>query len=222
MILFLFTSAYLLIVLYYSAYTLRYLDEVKQRINIYKRNKDYWKKVYTREIFAISSILILNIIQDNLKIFNYGTSILKILFDIFEIFFIYETWFYLFHRNEHKIEKIKGITNHDVHHEFKYPLPMDYIYSDTFDFIFGLIGIFLPVFLSYMNIYKLSYYSFLISCIIRTLNEIEVHNHHNINNKYSMFYILQKPRHHIRHHIYKKGNYGSTFGIYDKIFNTEY
>ncbi len=144
--------------------------------------------------------------------FNYNFNLFEIICHLFILLFVNDTWFYWFHRIQHRsntyLNKI-----HKIHHKVVKSLPMDYIYTHPIELMIAFIGVLIP--LLFM---KINYSSFVLAIIIRQLHEIEIHSSEKNS---SMFYVLNSPeKHDIHHKPGNKGNYASMFPIWDFIMNT--
>jgi len=185
---------------------------------------DIYQKLFTY-IRNLIIIIILNTISlyyfrnlflnesQNVSLFN---TIKTIIFDVGLVLLIDDFFFYCFHRLMHQ-NKWLYINFHLKHHSAKAPLPIDILYVSIPELFTILFSSFLAI--SFRGGILLS--SFIIFTIIKQLHEISIHSgikSYKIIN-YVPFYGTNE--HHDNHHRILKGNYASTFNIWDKIFNTE-
>lgn len=133
------------------------------------------------------------------------------------IFFVDDTWFYFMHRwmheNTYMMRKI-----HSIHHRAMTPFPLEYIYVHPLEWFLGSFGSFIGlgfVLLLWGNVYAWPFWTYV---VLRNLHEIEIHSDLRTFIKIP---VLAPTEHHDLHHARVKGNYASTFRIWDKVFKTE-
>ena len=105
---------------------------------------------------------------------------------------------------------------HMKHHEIKQPLSLDILYASFSEIIIVSLSSFLAMF----TLGGINLYTFIFFMIIKQFHEISIHSgvkSHELFN-YIPFYGLNQ--YHDNHHKLLKGNYSSTFCIWDKVFNT--
>ena len=135
-------------------------------------------------------------------------------------FLIDDLWFYgahrLMHENKWMMKKI-----HSIHHRAVTPFPMEYIYVHPLEWMMGSVGTFIGLFV-FLAIGggEAFIIPFWIFAALRNLHEIEIHSDVKsiIGDKIP---LLAPTEHHDTHHARSKGNYASTFRIWDRVFNTE-
>ena len=106
---------------------------------------------------------------------------------------------------------------HSKHHEAKAPLPIDILYVSIPELIFILFSTFFAILIR-GGILPFSFVTF---TIIKQLHEISIHSGIKSNKIINKIPFYGTNEHHDIHHKLLKGNYASTFNIWDKIFNTE-
>jgi len=136
------------------------------------------------------------------------------LFQFFSILLIDDLYFYIFHRslhnNKYLLKKI-----HSIHHRAVTPFPLEYIYVHPLEWIGGAIGSFLAI----LILQEVNIYAFWAYVIFRSLHEIDIHS--GVKSTFSRYIpLLGTTEHHDLHHSKVKGNFGSTFNFWDRIFNT--
>lgn len=134
------------------------------------------------------------------------------------IFLVDDAWFYVVHRWMHE-NKFMMRKIHSVHHRAMTPFPLEYIYVHPLEWFIGSFGSFmgLGVLFIFGDVYA---WPFWIYIILRNLHEIEIHSDLRsiIGDKIP---LLAPTEHHDLHHARVKGNYASTFRIWDRVFKTE-
>ena len=106
---------------------------------------------------------------------------------------------------------------HSRHHEAKSPLPIDILYVSIPELIFVLFSTFSAILIRG----GILPFSFVIFTIIKQLHEISIHSGTKSSVIIKKIPFYGTNEHHDTHHKMLKGNYASTFNIWDKIFNTE-
>lgn len=136
---------------------------------------------------------------------------------VFIIFFVDDTWFYFMHRwmheNTYMMRKI-----HSIHHRAMTPFPLEYIYVHPLEWFLGSFGSFIglgAVLLIFGNVYAWPFWTYI---ALRNLHEIEIHSDLRTFIKLP---LVAPTEHHDIHHARVKGNYASTFRIWDRVFKTE-
>lgn len=138
----------------------------------------------------------------------------------FVIFLIDDAWFYVIHRwmheNTYMMRKI-----HSIHHRAMTPFPLEYIYVHPLEWFIGSFGSFIG--LGVLLLFgggEVNAWPFWTYIVLRNLHEIEIHSDLRsiIADKIP---LLAPTEHHDLHHARVKGNYASTFRIWDRVFKTE-
>ena len=104
-----------------------------------------------------------------------------------------------------------------MHHKALSPLPIDILYVSIPELILVLFSSFLAILIRG----GILPFSFVIFTIIKQLHEISIHSGIKSNKLIKKIPFYGTNEHHDNHHKMLKGNYASTFNIWDKIFNTE-
>jgi len=147
-----------------------------------------------------------------IKDFN-GLSIL--IFEIIVVLMIDDIYFYLWHRLMHE-NKFLYKKIHKIHHRATTPFPSEYLYVHPIEWMVGMIGPFIGIFL----LEGVSLYSFWMILIIRNLHELDIHSGLKSSYLTKYFPFSGTNEHHDMHHAYLNGNYASAFSFWDKMFKT--
>lgn len=137
------------------------------------------------------------------------------------IFIVDDAWFYfahrLLHENKFLLRKV-----HNIHHRAITPFPLEYIYVHPLEWLIGSMGSFLGIIvvLLIMPEHTVIVYSFWIYGGIRNLHEIDIHSDVRSFISNHLPFIFATEQHDL-HHSKVKGNYASTFNLWDKVFGTE-
>lgn len=120
-------------------------------------------------------------------------------------------WHILMHKNKFLYQKI-----HKIHHRANTPFPSEYLYVHPIEWMVGMIGPFLGIFL----LGGVHLYSFWMMLLIRNLHELDIHSGLKSGALTKYFPFSGTNEHHDMHHAYLDGNYASAFSFWDKIFKT--
>ena len=137
------------------------------------------------------------------------------IFEIIIVLMIDDIYFYLWHRLMHE-NKFLYKKIHKIHHRATTPFPSEYLYTHPIEWIVGMIGPFIGIYL----LGGVSLYAFWIILIIRNLHELDIHSGLKSGYLTKYFPFSGTNEHHDMHHAYLKGNYASAFSFWDKIFKT--
>lgn len=203
----------------YSAFITKYgflsLNKIQSKII----NYDILLSRLPLIIFNVSILIIFNVIGVNffhhifLKEFN---SILVCFFEIIFVLLIDDFFFYFLHRMMHENKYIYRKI-HKIHHRANVPIPLEYIYVHPLEWMSGMIGPFLGMYL----IGGISFESYCVYLIIRNIHEIHIHSGIRTLSIYKLFPLYGTNEHHDIHHSHRDGNYASTFIIWDLLFKTK-
>ena len=185
--------------------------------NIYQKLKIYLRNLVLIIIFnSIGLYYFRNLFINNACNLNLYKYIKTVFIDIGLVLLIDDFLFYIFHRLMH-YNKWLFKNFHSKHHEARSPLPIDILYVSIPELIFVLFSTFLSILIRG----RILPFSFVIFTIIKQLHEISVHSGIKSNKIIKKIPFYGTNEHHDTHHKMLKGNYASTFNIWDKIFNTE-
>ncbi|MAV64685.1 MAG: hypothetical protein CMG00_05795 [Candidatus Marinimicrobia bacterium] len=179
------------------------------------------KNFYTRlPLICLNVIILLVITGTGLYFFSdiiIGDfkGVWVMLFEIAVILLIDDIYFYLWHRTMHE-NKFLYRSIHKTHHCASTPFPSEYLYAHPVEWIIGMVGPFLGIFL----LQGVSIYSFWMVLIIRNLHELDIHSGIKSSFLTKYFPFSGTNEHHDLHHATLNGNYASTFSVWDKIFKT--
>jgi sterol desaturase/sphingolipid hydroxylase (fatty acid hydroxylase superfamily) len=141
-------------------------------------------------------------------------------FNLFNLFFL--TGLGLYFMQDHRYMHINTWLYQKIHlkhHQATAPLPIEFIYNHPFEWMGGTPGLIL----AYIIIYQfcpINAYAFWAYSLFRNLHELDIHSGLKSSiGQYIPFWGTVE--HHDFHHSKVKGNYASTFTIWDKIFGTE-
>ena len=143
------------------------------------------------------------------------SSLSILIFEIIIVLMIDDMYFYLWHRLMHE-NKFLYKKIHKIHHRATTPFPSEYLYTHPVEWIVGMIGPFIGIFL----LGGVSLYSFWMILIIRNLHELDIHSGLKSGYLTKYFPFSGTNEHHDMHHAYLNGNYSSAFSFWDKIFKT--
>lgn len=185
--------------------------------NICQKLKIYFRNLILIIIFnSIGLYYFRNLFLNNTFKLNSFEYLKTFFVDIAVVLLLDDFLFYLFHRLMHHN---KWLFNnfHSRHHEARSPLPIDILYVSIPELIFVLFGTFSAILIRG----GILPFSFVIFTIIKQLHEISIHSGTKSNVIIKKIPFYGTNEHHDTHHKMLKGNYASTFNIWDKIFNTE-
>ena len=168
--------------------------------------------------FNIFILILLNVI--GIKFFHHiflkeFTSVLICFIEILFVLLIDDLFFYFLHRLMHENKYIyKKI--HKIHHRANVPIPLEYIYVHPLEWMSGMIGPFLGMYV----IGGISFESYCLYLVIRNMHEIHIHSGIKTSNISKLIPMYGTNEHHDVHHSHREGNYASTFIIWDLLFRT--
>jgi len=169
-------------------------------------------------IFNVTILIIFNVI--GITYFDYiflreYNSVLVLIYQITIVLLVDDFFFYILHRIMHENKYIyKKI--HKIHHRANVPIPFEYIYVHPLEWMSGMIGPFIGMYL----IGGIAFPSYCCYLIIRNIHEIHIHSGIKTSKFYRLFPFYGNNEHHDIHHSKRDGNYASTFIIWDVIFGS--
>ena len=134
------------------------------------------------------------------------------------IFLIDDLYFYFYHSALHTKFLYKHI--HKTHHRSTMPIPMEYIFTHPLEWFFGAIGPFIGL-VVIASFAEIKIYAFWAMSALRNLHELDIHSGIKSSKITSLIPFYGTTEHHDLHHSKNKGNYASTFTLWDKVFGTE-
>ena len=134
------------------------------------------------------------------------------------IFLIDDLYFYFYHSALHTKFLYKHI--HKTHHRSTMPIPMEYIFTHPLEWFFGAIGPFIGL-VVIASFSEINIYAFWAMSALRNLHELDIHSGIKSSKITSLIPFYGTTEHHDLHHSKNKGNYASTFTLWDKVFGTE-
>ena len=134
------------------------------------------------------------------------------------IFLIDDLYFYFYHSALHTKFLYKHI--HKTHHRSTMPIPMEYIFTHPLEWFFGAIGPFIGL-VVIASFAEINIYAFWAMSALRNLHELDIHSGIKSSKITSLIPFYGTTEHHDLHHSKNKGNYASTFTLWDKVFGTE-
>ena len=134
------------------------------------------------------------------------------------IFLIDDLYFYCYHSALHTKFLYKHI--HKTHHRSTMPIPMEYIFTHPLEWFFGAIGPFIGL-VVIASFSEINIYAFWVMSALRNLHELDIHSGIKSSKITSLIPFYGTTEHHDLHHSKNKGNYASTFTLWDKVFGTE-
>lgn len=139
--------------------------------------------------------------------------------DVAFVFVIDDIWFYMWHRAMHEVKFVYRHV-HRIHHRAYAPLPMHLLYVHPIEWMVGVIGPGLGFALLFLFHDQVSAYTIWVAGGLRQLHELNIHSGiRSFLLRYIPFLGLTDT--HDYHHRYPtKGNYSSTFRIWDRVFGT--
>ena len=195
-------------------------------INYYRiQPKEYFAKRFYKRLplilFNISILLGVGVIGvfllQNFIDFSLPTAWVFI-WQLVLIFLIDDLYFYFYHKALHTKFLYKHI--HKTHHRSTMPIPMEYIFTHPLEWFFGAIGPFIGL-MVIASFSEINIYAFWAMSAIRNLHELDIHSGIKSSKITSFIPFYGSTEHHDLHHSKNKGNYASTFTIWDKVFGTE-
>ena len=134
------------------------------------------------------------------------------------IFLIDDLYFYFYHAALHTKFLYKHI--HKTHHRSTMPIPMEYIFTHPLEWFFGAIGPFIGL-VVIASFSEINIYAFWVMSALRNLHELDIHSGIKSSKITSLIPFYGTTEHHDLHHSKNRGNYASTFTLWDKVFGTE-
>ena len=134
------------------------------------------------------------------------------------IFLIDDLYFYFYHSALHTKFLYKHI--HKTHHRSTMPIPMEYIFTHPLEWFIGAIGPFIGL-VVIASFSEINIYAFWVMSALRNLHELDIHSGIKSSKITSLIPFYGTTEHHDLHHSKNKGNYASTFTLWDKVFGTE-
>jgi len=134
------------------------------------------------------------------------------------IFLIDDLYFYFYHAALHTKFLYKRI--HKTHHRSTMPIPMEYIFTHPLEWFFGAIGPFIGL-VVIASFSEINIYAFWVMSALRNLHELDIHSGIKSSKITSLIPFYGTTEHHDLHHSKNRGNYASTFTLWDKVFGTE-
>ena len=101
------------------------------------------------------------------------------------------------------------------------PIPMEYIFTHPLEWFLGAIGPFIGLAVIAIFFPQINIYAFWAMSALRNLHELDIHSGVKSSKITSAIPFYGTTEHHDLHHSRNKGNYASTFTIWDKVFGTE-
>ena len=129
-----------------------------------------------------------------------------------------DLYFYFYHSALHTKFLYKHI--HKTHHRSTMPIPMEYIFTHPLEWFFGAIGPFIGL-VVIASFSEINIYAFWVMSALRNLHELDIHSGIKSSKITSLIPFYGTTEHHDLHHSKNKGNYASTFTLWDKVFGTE-
>jgi sterol desaturase/sphingolipid hydroxylase (fatty acid hydroxylase superfamily) len=138
---------------------------------------------------------------------------------VFLILVVDDAWFYGWHRLMHENNYLYNKV-HRIHHRAFSPLPFEYIYVHTVEWMVGTIGPLLGLVAVDLLWGGLPAWTLWIYLIVRNLHELDIHS--GVRSWVGPWVPLYGlTEHHDLHHAKPtKGNYASTFTLWDRVFST--
>lgn len=153
--------------------------------------------------------------------FSFGSvhSLGWVLLELIFIVAIDDLWFYVYHRLVHENMWLYRHV-HAIHHRVRSTMPLDYIYVHPAEWLIGALGVALACLAIYGVFGSISAYAIIGYGTLRTWHEIDIHS------GIKSFVLDRVPmmgtaEHHGAHHAKFRGNYASTFKVWDKVLKTE-
>lgn len=132
--------------------------------------------------------------------------------------FLDDTWFYFLHRSLHRhpwlFRKI-----HHIHHRASAPFPLEYIYVHPLEWMLRAAAI--PIGLGIIHFWNgsISTHAFWAFSFWMNVHEIAIHSGMRSVLGHSIPFLATTEIHD-RHHQKARGNYASTFTIWDRLLRT--
>ena len=197
------------------------------KTNIFKRfklqNRPHKLKNFYKRLPLILFNLLILLLVTGLGLFYMSDYIIGsfntiwiMIFEVIIVLMIDDIFFYLFHRMMHENKYIYQKI-HKIHHRASTPFPSEYLYTHPLEWMTGMIGPFIAIFL----LQGVSIYSFWLILIIRNLHELDIHSGLKSSYLTKYFPFSGTNEHHDLHHAIIDGNYASSFSFWDKMFKTE-
>ena len=170
-------------------------------------------------IFNVSILIVLNFI--GIKFFHsvFLREFNSYLYSGYEVLFVLlvdDFFFYVLHRMMHESTYIyKKI--HKIHHRANTPMPFEYIYVHPLEWMSGMIGPFLGMYL----LGGISFFAYCVYLVVRNIHEIHIHSGIKTSQYLKHVPLYGINEHHDVHHSRRMGNYASTFTFWDILLKTK-
>ncbi len=144
-------------------------------------------------------------------------GVLYLVFSIFALIFIHDTYFYWTHRLMHHPKLFSLV--HKVHHQSHNPSPWT---SFAFHPIEAIIeAAFFPIAVFIFPVHPIAAFVFLLySIVMNVLGHLGFEYYHKGFLEHKFFKWFNTSTHHNLHHQYSKGNFGLYFNIWDTVMKT--
>lgn len=147
-------------------------------------------------------------------------SLLAVVGQIGLLMVLDDIWFYGLHRLLHEH---KGLYKrvHKVHHKAFAPVPIEYLYVHPFEWMAGALGPVAGIIGLTLVQGEMNAWIFLGWAGLRVIHELDIHS--GVRSWLSRWLpVLAPTEHHDLHHAKPtKGNYASTFRVWDRVLGTE-
>ena len=202
----------------YSLFITKYNFFSNNKIQFKINNYTYLLNRLPLILFNLFVLILLNVVGvkffHNIFLSEYNSLVICILEIVF-VLFVDDFFFYILHRGMHENKYIyKKI--HKIHHRANVPIPLEYIYVHPLEWMTGMIGPFIAMYL----LGGISFISYCFYLIIRNVHEIHIHSGIKSSKLFKYFNLYGHNEHHDVHHSKRNGNYASTFVLWDLIFKT--
>ena len=96
-------------------------------------------------------------------------------------------------------------------------MPFEYIYVHPFEWMSGMIGPFLGMYL----LGGISFFAYCVYLVVRNMHEIHIHSGIKTSQYLKNVPLYGINEHHDVHHSKRMGNYASTFTLWDILLKTK-
>ena len=132
--------------------------------------------------------------------------------------FLDDAYFYFLHRSFHRKPYLYKKIHH-IHHRAKSPFPLEYLYVHPLEWMLRAVAIPVGLCTIFLLNGSISVHAFWAFAFWFNIHEIDIHSGLRSSLGHLIPYYCT-TEHHDRHHMKGRGNFASTFTIWDRLLKT--